>query len=57
MPSQTPSDNSNILVCQILTIATTFSVKMLMIPTWDLLKLTKYEIYLTQQVFTSHHIS
>jgi hypothetical protein len=30
------------IVCQLLTIATTFSVKIMMIATWKLLKLTKY---------------
>lgn len=35
------------IVCQVLTIATTFSVKIMMIATWKLLKLTKYEIYFT----------
>jgi hypothetical protein len=35
------------IVCQLLTIATTFSVKIMMIATWKLLKLTKYEIFFT----------
>ena len=37
----------NIEVCQLLTLATTLSVKILMLATWNLLNLTKYEIYFT----------
>ena len=48
------------VVCQLLTIATTFSVKIMMIATWKLLKLTKYmyEIYFTlfQHVFMNKRI-
>ena len=48
------------IVCQLLTIATTFSIKIMMIATWKLLKLTKYmyEIYFTlfQHVFMNKRI-
>ena len=37
---------------QLFPIATTLSVKSLILATWDLLKLTKYEIYLT--LYSNH---